>query len=89
MIIQENTTPEESSSAQVQQLIRLLQTGEPTNIELAFTLAKGLDHPLAFEQYLQDLLLLYHAAFKSRHKKALKANDLVELSQVTELDVVN
>ena len=56
----EDATSQDSSPEQVQQLIRLLQTGEATNIALALQLAAGIGHPAAFQQYLLVLLPLYN-----------------------------
>ena len=87
MHIPEDSTPQEGSPTQVQQLIRLLQTGEQANIELALQLAEGLGNPAAFQAYLHDLLPLYQLAFKSKRQKPLDAPSMVKLFQLTKLEV--
>ena len=86
MHLPESTTPD-SSPEEVQQLIRLLQTGERANIELALQLAEGLGNPATFQQYLYDLLPLYQLAFRSKKKKNLDAPCLLGLFGLVELEV--
>jgi hypothetical protein len=72
---------------QVEGLIRLVRSGEQTNIELALLLAEGLGNPPDFQQYLGGLLPLYQLAFKSKRKKKLDAVALTKLFQITYLEI--
>jgi len=81
---QDGLSDSDELTKQVEGLIRLVRSGEQTNIELAFLLAEGLGNPAPFEQYVEGLLPLYNLAFKKKCMK-LGAVAVTELFQLTYL----
>ena len=64
-------------AGQVAELIRLVASREEDNIQRALRLAKGLNNPRPFQQYLKDLLPLDQIAFKSGRPKIGKGRHLI------------
>ena len=73
-------------AGQVEELIRLVRSGEETNIQLALLLAEGLGNSVPFQQFLDGLLPLYQLAFKSQLQK-LNAAAIARLFQLTCLEI--